>query len=73
MPVRVDVGHAHMGIVGCHRCQECKLELDSLEDGSLVMPMMVAILVKILDQFSWFAMESSFFPTWEISHRFGDC
>ncbi len=57
--VRVNVRHAHMGIVGCHRREdeECQPELDPAEDGSLVMLMMMAIMVEILYQSSWFPVD----------------
>jgi hypothetical protein len=50
--IRINFRHAQIGIFKCHRCQECESKLDPLEDSSLVMPMMMAIVVKILYQFS---------------------
>ncbi len=48
-----------MGIVRCGKYrEECKLKHDPPKDGSLVMPMMMAILIEILNQLSLFSVNT---------------
>ena len=56
MLVRIDVRKAQLGISRRTCGEECESQLDARQYRRLVVPVMMAVSIKILNQFAWLAM-----------------
>ena len=56
MLVQIDVRKAQLGISRRTCGEECESQLDARQYRRLVVPVMMAVSIKILNQFAWLAM-----------------